>query len=166
MTVAASMSELDIGAFQQADVARREQAIDRAAHRDASPAPTVPAVAPKLGKPATSSSTEGCSLGIQVLSEWAAWLTTNRLGTAESTVALKKDAVRLLVHAYRLADGKTTCGVLKMDGSLSKTILDAAGRVVTKGESRIREFREWKQSLDIVTAKLRAKGWILQTPRT
>lgn len=156
----ATMSDLDIEAFHQADRARRERAVLRAATGPVVEAPVQPPVtAPKLRKSAPLDPLEGCSHGTRVLYAWADWLRANKLELAESITIFTKDAVRLAVHVYRRPDGTKTCGCVKFDDSLPKTII-RFGTLVKKGESRIREFREWKESLETITAKLTARGWV------
>ena len=155
----AIMSDLDIEAFHQADLARQERAILRAAMGTVvETPPQPPVIAPKLSKSAPSDPLEGCSHGTRVLYAWTDWLRANKLELAESMTVFTKDALRLAVHVYRRPDGSKTCGCLKFDDSLPKTIIHF-GVLVKKGESRIREFREWKESLETITAKLTARGW-------
>ena len=156
----ATMSDLDINAFYQADRARRERAVLRAATEPVVKTPTQPPViAPKLRKSASSDPLKGCSHGVRVLYAWADWLRANKLELAESMTVFTKDDLRLAVHVYRRPDGSKTCGCLKFDDSLPKTII-RFGVLVKKGESRIREFREWEESLETITAKLTARGWV------
>lgn len=154
------MSDLDFAAFHQADLARQARAVLRAATGPVvEPPAQPPVIAPKLRKSAPSDPLEGCSHGTRVLYALADWLRANKLEFAESVTVFTKDALRLAVHVYRRPDGSKTCGCLKFDDSLTKTII-RFGVLVKKGESRIREFREWEESLETITAKLTARGWV------
>lgn len=118
----------------------------------------IPSTTTKAKPKPSSDPLEGRSVGTRVLFDWATWLKKNGAGLAESMVTFKKDTVRLLVHVYRLPSG-TTCGVLKIDDSLPRAIIQY-GHVVQKGESSIREFREWNEALDTISAKLLSRGWV------
>lgn len=124
------------------------------------PKPRAPIVGPRKARTAPIKKLEDATLGTRTLYAWAEWLKQNSLGLADCRVSLQKDAVRLNVYKYLLPDGGTTCVVLKVDDSLPKTIM-RLGAVVQSGESRIREFREWKQGIEVVLAKLMARGWSL-----
>ena len=103
---------------------------------------------------------EGASQGTRVLFDWANWLKRTGLSHAETLHVFTKDTMRLLVHEYRHPNGDTTCGCAKFDDSVPRNIV-RFGELIQKGESRLREFREWKQPLTTVITKLQGNGWTL-----
>jgi len=161
----ATMSDVDIETFHKANIARNERAALRAATGPIFDVPEqLSVIAPKLRKSASANLFEGCSQGTRVLFEWAAWLRSNKLELAESMTIFTQDELRLAIHVYRRPDGSKTCGCIKFDDSLPKTIF-RYGTLVQKGESRIREFREWNEDLKTVTAKLAVRGWVQKSQK-
>lgn len=125
-------------------------------------ASSAPVVQRKARKPFPSSKPiEECSEGTRALFDWAAWLKQNGLELPEGRVTFTKDTLRLVVHQYRLADGRPILALLMMDDSLPKTIV-RGGVVVQQGQSRIREFRELKEDLPTIFAKTAERGWVQQ----
>ncbi len=80
--------------------------------------------------------------GTQVLFRWAEWLRQHGFPRASRFAIFRKEEVRLVVHEYA-----TICVVLKIGPTKPK----------------LQEFREWKQPLVEVVAKLRERGWHLVT---
>lgn len=103
-----------------------------------------------------------CSNGTRTLYAYIAFLKERKLQLPQRTMSFTKDVRRVVVSEYALPNGEVTCAVLAFDGSMSKTVLDLWGVVVFKGESSLREFREWRESLNGITKRLIAKGWELK----
>lgn len=77
------------------------------------------------------------SPGTQVLYRWAAWQAKQSV-PANRLMIFRKEDLRLLVHQHGIV-----CSVLKMADVGPK----------------IRNFREWRQPLPVVTAELIRRGW-------
>jgi hypothetical protein len=78
--------------------------------------------------------------GTQVLYRWVKWLSNEGFHGRNPPVAIfTRAGTRLVVHAY----AEALCGVL----------------TITPQAPKLRGFREWRQPLAAVRAKLLARGW-------
>lgn len=79
--------------------------------------------------------------GTQVLYRWGKWQDQHALGRPLTRVSLRKGGARLVVYSY----GASLCGVLEKADTKPK----------------VRNFREWRQPIQVVVAKLVKRGWAL-----
>jgi len=96
----------------------------------------------KAETPGAITAPANASPGAQVLYQWAEWLRQRGFPRAARLAYFHKEEDRLVVHEY-----PTACAVLKIGSQKPK----------------IQEFREWRQPFDAVVAKLRARGWFLDS---
>ncbi|MFA7267522.1 MAG: hypothetical protein WC054_14530, partial [Candidatus Nanopelagicales bacterium] len=81
--------------------------------------------------------------GTQVMYEWAGWKQREGITLALRRVTLRKGEHSLVVFEY----GRALCGVLKRTHT---------------SRTRVRSFREWRQSFASVLNKLKSAGWKVQ----
>ena len=101
---------------------------------------------------------DGCSFTTRAVYTWFAWLQTNGFTLPVRMASLYKDSRRLVAYEYRRPNGESTCGVVAINDGLPKAVITPF-ETLTRGESRVREFREWNQGLDDILQTLVGKGW-------
>lgn len=93
-----------------------------------------------LGRPSVPSVAD-LHRGTQVLYEWGQWQNQHAQGRPLQWVSLRKEKACLVVYSY----GKSLCGVLEK----------------SEEKPKIRGFRQWRQPLKVVVAKLVKRGWVV-----